>query len=505
MKKPQSISLLGNALFTGAQEAGSKRRRDAKKDSIKKKVLKYVFRGAESLGNKVLAKNNEQFLKNENFYARNAIIDANIDEDQKHIDQWNDRLKYKGGEDKYFFDQAEAFYEKLPEATSYKDSKGVEAYNSLLWSESTKLALKMKGNHKNNYTEALSRMNEYGENPKSAYRNEVLKNRSTDVWDIFTRPIVNAFTGQDKREITDITQESIESKGGAGEQGKVSPKDIKNIFGTTGNYTVAMQTSVDIEKARLSFGALAVGLPNKPITYGEFEDVKVVGVDGEEVSFSVRQASIGSTPVNLTNVAGQDVTELVKNTSVHKQAAKVKPSNIQKARVATVNMYNTKEQEMFVDYKSRIINKNEKADQPDAIDSFNQNFYGKISITSDILEDKFGNITGANSEFFINLSAKMHAEDLKLTFNNAFFSMNNEFNRNRSLIAGSNHYDPFVALKALESMQGEGNVAETLLNYGLVEQIQTDLQNNVTEIFKTHTPAQITSIEDLMEQLKITI
>ena len=83
MKKPQSISLLGNALFTGAQEAGSKRRRDTKKDSIKKKVLKYVFRGAESLGNKVLAKNNEQFLKNENFYARNAIIDANIEEDIK--------------------------------------------------------------------------------------------------------------------------------------------------------------------------------------------------------------------------------------------------------------------------------------------------------------------------------------------------------------------------------------------------------------------------------------
>ena len=114
MKKPQSISLLGNALFTGAQEASSKRRSDDKKDARKKKLLKYVFRGAESLGNKILNQKNEKFLQNENFYVRDALVSTNIEENKKRLDDWNNRLNYEGGEDNYFLDRATAKIQKMP-------------------------------------------------------------------------------------------------------------------------------------------------------------------------------------------------------------------------------------------------------------------------------------------------------------------------------------------------------------------------------------------------------
>ena len=102
-KKPESISILGRQLVGEAQERGDRLAREEAKRQEKGAIIgKGIGFGLDifkKVGDQVLGRTNEQFLKQENFYARQAIFDVNLKQDQNHMNFWNERLAHKGGEE----------------------------------------------------------------------------------------------------------------------------------------------------------------------------------------------------------------------------------------------------------------------------------------------------------------------------------------------------------------------------------------------------------------------
>jgi len=101
-----AIRDFGESLLSNVRERKDSQARDARKrakSQERKDVLQnLLFKGAVSIGNKVLEDKNEKFLQNENFYARSAKLKTNIAENNNALNSWNTSLAYEGGQDAYY-------------------------------------------------------------------------------------------------------------------------------------------------------------------------------------------------------------------------------------------------------------------------------------------------------------------------------------------------------------------------------------------------------------------
>ena len=457
MKKPQSISLLGNALFTGAQEASSKRRSDDKKDARKKKLLKYVFRGAESLGNKILNQKNEKFLQNENFYVRDALVSTNIEENKKRLDDWNNRLNYEGGEDNYFLDRATAKIQKMPMYANSAVGANASEYSAHMHTFASELAGIMKANSKSNYEEATSIANKWSENPQEAFKTEVMKNRASNVEDFFTIPMVNFFAGNDERNNDKVAIDSVDSKTGLASQGKVDSKVFKTIYEKTGNYKTALSNAKDLKDFKDRFGSEADKLTRALPIVGEtytLNDVDDYGQKRETTVYDLLSAT-GQKIQTIDSSTGKNILGGGEESKANLNAQAVPETIIARVRDNFEEMLTPEDKKIFLNFKSKAMNTSDPSDKE--LKKFEQGQYGKVWITEQSLNDGFSEIDGWSPTFNKRLASQMSIENIKLMSSNNYL-MSDTFDRSKSLLGNSDQYHPFVALKALLTLEADQNL-----------------------------------------------
>ena len=496
-KKPQSISLLGSALVGASQEASAEARKRKKDEEKKKKLFKGLKSGIEFFGNQILAQKNENFLQQENFYARNALVDSNIKENQKHIDRWNNRTAYKTGEAAYWQDMAQTHIVKLPEYETWKANTKPADFNSYIYTESSKLAEKMKKNAESNYKEATARAARYGDNPKEAFKNEILKNKSDNIWEAISLPIVNMFVGNDERTPTQASIDAIEAKDGLSDQGKVKIEDVKTIFEQTGNFELALQSAEELKEFRDTLGKGIKNLERATPIFGKPFNVYMPNNYGDSVQITAVERKLGGVSQGFYTLDGQNITEKLQNNKVSKRAGLMKPVEIQEAKQAFEQSISDKNYKIFQSFKDSKMSTVDDERKVDGLKNFDQQFFGKIAITSDYLTDTFGNTAGWSSVFSKKLASQMHIENLKLGYSKSL-GRSGTFNSNTSLLAGDDHYDAYVALKALQTLNIGDEVTETLFKNNLQQNILNS--KNVGQD-STYTPLQIKSSIRLAEEL----
>ena len=496
-KKPQSISLLGSALVGASQEASAEARKRKKDEEKKKKLFKGLKSGIEFFGNQILARKNENFLQQEDFYSRNALVDSNIKENQKHIDRWNNRTAYKTGEAAYWQDMAQTHIVKLPEYETWKANTKPADFNSYIYTESSKLAEKMKKNAESNYKEATARAARYGDNPKEAFKNEILKNKSDNIWEAISLPIVNMFVGNDERTPTQASIDAIEAKDGLADQGKVKIEDVKTIFEQTGNFELALQSAEELKEFRDTLGKGIENLERSTPTFGKPFNVYMPNKYGDSIQITAVERKLGGVSQGFYTLSGQNITEKLQNNQVSKRAGLMKLVEIQEAKQVFEQSISDKNYKVFQSFKDSEMSTVDDERKVDGLKNFDQQFFGKIAITSDYLTDTFGNTAGWSSVFSKKLASQMHIENLKLGYSKPLVG-SGTFNSNTSLLAGDDHYDAYVALKALQTLNiGEG-VTETLFKNNLQQNILNS--KNVGQD-STYTPLQIKSSIRLAEEL----
>ena len=496
-KKPQSISLLGSALVGASQEASAEARKRKKDEEKKKKLFKGLKSGIEFFGNQILARKNENFLQQEDFYSRNALVDSNIKENQKHIDRWNNRTAYKTGEAAYWQDMAQTHIVKLPEYETWKANTKPADFNSYIYTESSKLAEKMKKNAESNYKEATARAARYGDNPKEAFKNEILKNKSDNIWEAISLPIVNMFVGNDERTPTQASIDAIEAKDGLADQGKVKIEDVKTIFEQTGNFELALQSAEELKEFRDTLGKGIENLERSTPTFGKPFNVYMPNEYGDSIQITAVERKLGGVSQGFYTLSGQNITEKLQNNKVSKRAGLMKLVEIQEAKQVFEQSISDKNYKVFQSFKDSEMSTVDDERKVDGLKNFDQQFFGKIAITSDYLTDTFGNTAGWSSVFSKKLASQMHIENLKLGYSKPLVG-SGTFNSNTSLLAGDDHYDAYVALKALQTLNiGEG-VTETLFKNNLQQNILNS--KNVGQD-STYTPLQIKSSIRLAEEL----
>lgn len=459
-KQPEGISLLGKDLVRQAQTRSDTAARKAAKREEKALLIGAGFEAFKSIGNKVLAKKNEQFLQQENFYAKNAIFQANLKEDQKHVDLWSNRSAYKQGEGAYWRDMATAQIQTLPEHDTFKASKNSSEYSAYMATEAAKLADRMKKVAEENYTTASGRLSSYGENPEAFYKNQALKDRADNVWDALTLPVVNMFSGKDTRPVNQAIEDSISDEGGVAAQGKVDKKVVKDIYLQTGNYKTALETAEELEDFRKSFKAGAMGLSKASPVYGEYKNVYTTSAWGESKQESRRDVTVGGVYLRTEDADGNNITAKVQKQKTNLQAATVPEAILVDQESITQSSLSSEDRGVLNGYANAILGDEPTEKQKNG---FRQMEYGRMAVASKKLDQRFSSIDGWNPTFSKQLAAQMALEDIKLGFvDNKIFP--DEYNPNKGLLVGTDMFHPYVALKALDSLAASGNAAGNLLD-----------------------------------------
>ena len=459
-KQPEGISLLGKDLIRQAQTRSDTAARKAAKREEKAALIGAGFKAFKSIGNKVLAKKNEDFLQQEGFYAKNAIFQANLKEDQKHMDLWSGRSAYEKGEGAYWRDMATAQIQTLPEHDTFKASKNSSEYSAYMATEAAKLADRMKKVAEENYTTASGRLSSYGENPEAFYKNQALKDRADNVWDALTLPVVNMFSGKDTRPVNQAIEDSISDEGGVAAQGKVDKKVVKDIYLQTGNYKTALETAEELEDFRKSFKAGAMGLSKASPVYGEYKNVYTTSEWGEAKQESRRDVTVGGVYLRTEDANGNNITAKVQKQKTNLQAATVPEAILVDQESITQSSLSSKDRDVLNGYANAILGDEPTEKQKNG---FRQMEYGRMAVASKKLDQRFSSIDGWNPTFSKQLAAQMALEDIKLGFvDNKIFP--DEYNPNKGLLVGTDMFHPYVALKALDSLAASGNAAGNLLD-----------------------------------------
>jgi hypothetical protein len=459
-KQPEGISLLGKDLIRQAQTRSDTAARKAAKREEKAELIGAGFEVFKSIGNKVLTKKNEEFLQQEGFYAKNAIFQANLKEDQKHMDLWSNRSAYEKGEGAYWRDMASAQIQTLPEHATFKASKNSSEYSAYMATETAKLADRMKKVAEENYTTASGRLSSYGESPESFYKNQALKDRADNVWDALTLPVVNMFSGKDTRPVAKAIEDSISDEGGLASQGAVDKKVVKDIYLQTGNYKTALETAEELEDFRKSFTAGAMGLTTASPVFGEYKNVYVTNPWGESTQESRRDVSVGGVYLRTEDANGNNITSQVQKQKTNMQAATVPEAILVDQESITQSSLSPEDKKILNGYAESMLGDEPTQKQKDG---FRQMEYGRMAIASRKLDQRFSAIDGWNPTFSKQLAAQMVVEDVKLGFkNNKIFA--DEYNSNKGLLVGTDMFHPYVALKALDSLAASGNAAGNLLD-----------------------------------------
>ena len=459
-KQPEGISLLGKDLIRQAQTRSDTAARKTAKREEKAALIGLGFEAFKSIGNKVLTNKNEEFLQQEGFYAKNAIFQANLKEDQKHMDLWSNRSAYEKGEGAYWRDMASAQIQTLPEHSTFKASKNSSEYSAYMATETAKLADRMKKVAEENYTTASGRLSSYGESPESFYKNQALKDRADNVWDALTLPVVNMFSGKDTRPVSKAIEDSISDEGGLASQGAVDKKVVKDIYLQTGNYKTALETAEELEDFRKSFTAGAMGLTKASPVFGKYENVYVTTPWGESKQETRRDVSVGGVYLRTEDANGNNITSQVQKQKTNMQAATVPEAILVDQESITQSSLSSEDKKILNGYAESMLGDEPTQKQKDG---FRQMEYGRMAVASRKLDQRFSAIDGWNPTFSKQLAAQMVVEDVKLGLkNNKIFP--DEYNSNKGLLVGTDMFHPYVALKALDSLAASGNAAGNLLD-----------------------------------------
>tara|TARA_R110000765_G_scaffold367154_1_gene457319 strand:- start:311 stop:2173 length:1863 start_codon:yes stop_codon:yes gene_type:complete len=501
-KQPEGISLLGKDLIRQAQTRSDTAARKAAKREEKGLILAKGFNFLTDIGNKALTKKNDQFLQQEGFYAKNAIFQANLKEDQKHMDLWSGRSAYEKGEGAYWRDMATAQIQTLPEHATFKAAKNASEYSSYMATETAKLADRMKKIAKENYTTASGRLSSYGENPEAFYKNQALKDRAENVWDALTLPVVNMFSGKDTRPVAKAIEDGISDEGGLASQGVVDKKVVKDIYLQTGNYKTALETAGELEDFRKSFKAGAMGLTKASPVFGEYKTVHITTEWGESKQESRRDVTVGGVYLRTEDGNGNNITAQVQKQKTNLQAATVPEDILIDQESITQSSLSSKDRDILNGYANAVLGDEPTEKQKNG---FRQMEYGRMAVASKKLDLRFNSIDGWNPTFSKQLAAQMALEDIKLGFeDNKIFP--DKYNPNKGLLVGTDMFHPYVALKALDSLAASGNAAGNLLDKN-TGGIRPDLIRAVMAIglpkSVQYTHAQTESVIRLAEELKL--
>ena len=462
-KKPQSISILGEQLLGEARQRNTDRENKQRKREKKAALIEFGMDTFSKIGSAVLKKKNDAFLQQEGFYAKNAIFQTNLKEDQRAVARLGESTAFKGGQDAYFNASARAVLEALPEHAAYKAKTNADDYNAYMYTAAIKLAGEQKKNTIDNAKIAERRLSEFGENPELAYKNEALKGRSKNMYDAMTMPIVNLFAGNDSRTTQQAIGDNITDKGGIGATGKVDPKIVKSIFETSGNYTYALQDALEIEEYRKTFGEGAQNLRGLGIQYGEFKNVYISKGDGESIQVSVRAQFNDGVEVKMVDATGQDLSQLVADSqsNINQRIRNLKPERVQQVAAIGREMLTAEDSKLSNSYIESLLPKDATTAQ---ITATNLQHFGKVAILSQQLYKRFSGVEGMDSAFAMQWANQQMVENIRLGFTKSkFFSMDPDtHNSNYGLLSGDDLYSKELSLKALSSLRNGGR-ASTLL------------------------------------------
>ena len=475
MKKPQSISLLGNALFTGAQESSAKRRSDDKKDRRKKKVLKYLFRGAESIGNAVLNRKNDQFLKDENFFVRDALVSTNIAENKRNLADWNNSQAYEGGQDSYFLAKANAKMQNIPMVSNWGNKANKEQYDSYKHTFASELAGTMKANSKSNYEEATSLAAKWGENPREAFKTKVMQRRARNMDDAIILPFVNFFAGNDERNDDEMAIDSVNSETGLASQDKVDSKVFKTIYEKTGNYKTALSSAQDLKEFKTRFNEGASKLKKADPIFGDVHTIKIPNpLTGTSDEISVRDivTSDGRIIDTFDMATGKSRLNSDQNKVATVNAQTVDKKIVDNMEVVHRDNITPQDEEMLKSYKENWMRTDEPTDE--LINLFNQDWYGGVAITKNTLDETYGGFAGWSGAFSSRLAINMHMENLKLGYTKGTWGSDDSFDANRSLLVGSDQFSSLLAAKSVLAMRDSEDIGDRILSVSLVNEMITN-------------------------------
>ena len=500
-KQPEGISLLGKDLIRQAQTRSDTAARKAAKREEKAALIGAGFEAFKSIGNKVLAKKNEDFLQQEGFYAKNAIFQANLKEDQSQVSRWDNRLSYEGGEDKYWRDMAQAHISSLPGVDGVAAGKSSSESEYLKYTESVALASKMKKNAEENYKVASGRMQSYGENPENFYKNQALKDRADNVWDAISLPIVNLFGGKDTRPTTQVLKASAEKEGGIIDQGLVNKEIVDSIYLQRGDYTFALREAEEATKFLERYSGLIAGLSDK-VTYGDLETVQIMNPngDGTTLEISAREKTQGNINMGYVLPDGTNVKALMDSADSTKRARSI-PQEI-KDEMSVV--YNTLTSPADKDFMSNYMESITATGATDADKkNISNNTYGNMAIAAGQLHQRFKDLPGWNSEISQQLGAQMIIEDAKLSYSDGGYLSAESYDPNKSLLQGNNKYNPLVAGQALQTLMNKGNIRKSPETQKMLNIFKTEGLDllNTTNL----TGQQSGSIISLMQKLSIVL
>ena len=464
-----AIRDFGESLLADVRKRKDAQARDARKrakSQERKDVLQnLLFKGAVSIGNKVLEDKNEKFLQNENFYARSAKLKTNIAENNNALNSWNTSLAYEGGQDAYYNAKAKAQIEQKFMTDTYKASfSSPEQYASHMQAFSSELGLVMKENAKSNFEKASENVSAWSADPEKAFKKSLLKSKPQNVTQLFTLPIANLFRGQDERTPNQAALDSIESEKGLESQGKVDAKDVRSIYEQTNNFEYALDTAIELKEFRDRFKAAGDALPKAKALRGETYTARLPDQYGNVQEVSVYDLTQGDLIISTNRLdTGKPITAQISGASLLRAAQGVPTEEIGAIEASHRELTSEKDKKEVLAYKEEWLGTNAPTDKE--ILSFNQNFYGQIAIGAKTLSTKFKSVEGWNADFAIQLSTQMGIENLKVTKTTTGIPLFKEtaYNNEKSLLSDDDHYHPVIALKALKTLESRGNIPEFLV------------------------------------------
>ena len=464
-----AIRDFGESLLADVRKRKDAQARDARKrakSQERKDVLQnLLFKGAVSIGNKVLEDKNEKFLQNENFYARSAKLKTNIAENNNALNSWNTSLAYEGGQDAYYNAQAKAQIEQKFMTDTYKASfSSPEQYASHMQAFSSELGLVMKENAKSNFEKASENVSAWSADPEKAFKKSLLKSKPQNVTQLFTLPIANLFRGQDERTPNQAALDSIESEKGLESQGKVDAKDVRSIYEQTNNFEYALDTAIELKEFRDRFKAAGDALPKAKALRGETYTARLPDQYGNVQEVSVYDMTQGDLIISTNRLdTGEPITAQISGASLLRAAQGVPTEEIGAIEASHRELSSEPDKKEVLAYKEEWLGTNTPTDKE--ILSFNQNFYGQIAIGAKTLSTKFKSVEGWNADFAIQLSTQMGIENLKATKKTTGIPLFKEttYNNEKSLLSDDDHYHPVIALKALKTLESRGNIPEFLV------------------------------------------
>ena len=453
------IAEVGESLMGRKVARADKRARKREKREEKSALLGAGLNFFKDIGGKVINQNNADFLLNEGFYAKNAVVDSNIKVARNYQQQWEDRLLYKGGEDAYFDAQAKAQIEVLPSAIEGKKISSPSEYAAYMYAQKNILKASIRKNSEANSNAAIAYLGKLGDNPEEALKNQMLKGRAKNVMDKITLPIVNFFTGNDSRSPTEAVSDSINDPDGLVDQGKVKKEDVQSIFDITGNYTTAIQVAEQFEEFRTSFADGVSKLGAGPNVKSEPREVSILNEFNESIKLTVIDVTTPTgVPVAVTDGVG-NILDPASFMGANKKASTVPKKIIDKLAGSMGSFINKEDRELMNAFTEHKLG---SAPSKEQIANFQQIEYGKIARTSQKLNNLFGNNMGFTPEMADKMASQMAVENISQMFESKTFR-EDIYDPSTNLLTDSNPFHPYLAIAAYESLKLNNQLPAALM------------------------------------------